>query len=226
METNTTLACPNAPVTDFTKKIKLGAHKQMSSLRLTNCSLAFCLLALVVNTVLFCRSHDGCEVIPGRSKLGSTPTFAIMNTELTFLTLMTAHAPISLVQQQFKGAQISNVRIGLSFLLPILVAICFTFDIKRYPDAHQFLAYIIMGSLLGMALNSYWLVLGGVLAALIVTRIKFSRNKRQAKEKRDRRGGIVKFFLGGNIVNLFFGLGVFFPMFYIMYRNEYYASLV
>jgi hypothetical protein len=189
-----------------------------------------CLIILFLNTVLFCREHDGCEVIPGRSKLGSTPKLAIANTELTFLTLMTAHAPLSLIQQQFKGAEISKTQLILSFVMPFLVAVCFTFDLKRFPETHMFSAYIIMGTLLAILLDTYWFVLIGLIAAITVVSIKCNRNKRESKEVREKkRFSLIRFFFGGSgggygIVNLFFGLGVFLPMLYVMYRNEYYAS--
>jgi hypothetical protein len=194
-------------------------------LRLTNYSLAICLSVLLVNTVLFCNAQEGCEHIPGRSKLGSTPKMAIMNTELTFLTLMTAHAPLSLVLQQHKGAQISDIRLTLSFVMPLLVAICFTFDTKRYPETHQFTAYVIMGTLLALAFNSYLFIVGGIIAAILVLRIKCNLQKRKPKEVRTQQQWSITKFLFGNLVSLFFGLGVFLPMLLIMYRNEYYASI-
>lgn len=87
-----------------------------------------------------------------------------------------------------------------------------------------------MGTLLAILLDTYWFVLIGLIAAITVVSIKCNRNKRESKEVREKkRFSLIRFFFGGSgggygIVNLFFGLGVFLPMLYVMYRNEYYAS--
>ena len=215
--------------------LQLPMSAQVSyTLRLTNYSLAFCLLVLLVNTVLFCKEHNGCENIPNRSKLGATPKMAIMNTELTFLTLMTAHAPLSLLQQQFKGAHVSSVRLYISFLMPILVAICLTYDTKRFTKTHQFFVYIIFGAQISVVVNSYYPIVVAVLVACLVQYLKAKALRdappkpplqpQPTKNYSAEMRTAFKFFFG-NLIGLFFGLWVFFPMLYIMYGNEYYARL-
>ena len=170
---------------------------------------------LFFNTFLFCKLHNGCPTIPGRSQLGATNSI-VRNIELTFLTLMSALVPFSFVLHNAKGAGYSQTRMNLSFMIPFAVATCFSLDTKNFPKLHPFLAFVILGIIGGISADSYFPILLGVIGGTVWVSIP-PGPKRDAPRK--KKGRIHEFFLGDSLGTVF-GALIFLPVIYLMYINS------
>ena len=193
----------------------------------SNLLLLTCLVVLALNTFIFCRQRGRCKTPPTRSVVGSASRGVVANIEISFITLMTAAATLSYalhcLARVSKGEnlQVYLQSLRSAFILPIIVAACFSFDLRRYMELHIFLGWTIVGFLVSMATNSYEGALICILIGASVAKRESVRNKVPLRSKVDlpTRRKI-------DINTLIFGLGVFIPVFYLVLRNrELYNSL-
>ena len=234
-----------APTSDLSNSNNISL-----ALRLTNLSLAACVSILVLNTVFFCVLNDGCPTLPGRSQMGASSKSIVANVELTFLTLLASLLPLSFVLQKMKGAQLSTRRLVISFLIPFLVALCMTFDTKRFPTGHPLIATLILMCLIVLSQDTIVSILVASLIGFKITKWIFYNEaskkivlaRKKAEHDANIQSGneyknfqclladtppqftIQNFFLGDRLGTVF-GLLIFIPVVFLMVNNHKYAAL-
>lgn len=199
---------------------------------MTNYCFAACGIVLLLNTLIFCKMHGGCSTLPPRSALSSTPHGAVAHTEIAFITLLSALVPMAITLQKAAGDPVQCERMAASFLLPFIVALCFSFDIKRFGPIHVFFAMAIVGVISTMAFNSwkalFFASLYAFFAAWQISKLrKLERNtskqeaEKNKQQKNNKKGGTtaVLHHKIKNVYRSFWGGLIFFPAVIIMRRN-------
>jgi hypothetical protein len=207
----------------------MSRDAQRVMLRLSNYSLGLTLAILVVNSAVFCKVRGYCKGPPTRSTLGASSLGIVANTEIAFITLLSAQAAFSLLLRiLILGRSDTSVNVPTAFLLPVVVAICFTFDLRRFRDVHIALATLIIALVAVLMSESTTPLL--VFAALAILRLELQNRYREVADGHRLKKTVkaahksteisaCKTILNG-IIQFVFSAGVFFPVFHIMHLNH------
>lgn len=207
----------------------MSRDAQRVMLRLSNYSLGLTLAILVVNSAVFCKIRGYCKGPPTRSTLGASSLGIVANTEIAFITLLSAEAAFALLLRiLILGGSDTSVNVPTAFLLPVVVAICFTFDLRRFRDVHIAIATLIIALVAVLMSESTTPLL--VFAALAILRLEIQNRYRERADGRRLKKtakrahesteiSACKTILNG-IIQFVFSAGVFFPVFYIMHLNH------
>lgn len=207
----------------------MSRDAQRVMLRLSNYSLGLTLAILVVNSAVFCKIRGYCKGPPTRSTLGASSLGIVANTEIAFITLLSAEAAFALLLRiLILGGSDTSVNVPTAFLLPVVVAICFTFDLRRFRDVHIAIATLIIALVAVMMSESTTPLL--VFAALAILRLEIQnryreradgrRLKKTAKRAHESTEILACKTILNGIIQFVFSAGVFFPVFYIMHLNH------
>jgi hypothetical protein len=163
--------------------------------------------------------------------LGASSLGIVANTEIAFITLLSAQAAFALLLRVLiLCSSDTSVRVNVptAFLLPVVVAVCFTFDLRRFRDFHIAIAALIIALVAVLMSESTTPLL--VFAAFAILRLELQNRYREVADGHRLKKTVkaahksteisaCKTILNG-IIQFVFSAGVFFPVFYIMHLNH------